>query len=100
MAVTAWRAGETRDTVEMGYVTALLANAHFTRAERTRLFRSWGGGIGMLPVGGRAVWGNATSAPDDPPRLRERGLSFGCASTLSADSNQMVLPAWTLSLLP
>lgn len=70
-------AGETRDTVEMGLVMSLLANAHFTRAERTRLFRTWGGGIGMLPMGGPAIWGNVTWAPDDSPQLRKRGTSYG-----------------------
>ena len=61
----------------MGFMANLMANFHFTRAERTKLFRSWGGGIGMLPTGGREVWGNVSWAPDDTPELRAAGKSFG-----------------------
>ena len=47
------------------------------RNERVRLFRTWGAGIGMLPSGGPAFWGNVTHAPDDTPEMQEQGVSYG-----------------------
>lgn len=31
----------------------------------------------MLPVGGTAVWGNASWAPDDTPDMRAAGRTYG-----------------------
>ena len=78
-SVPALLSGETRDTAELGAVAAFLSDNFVSRPQRTRLFRSWGGSLGMLPIGGAAVWGNASGAPDDGAAmaLHGAGASFG-----------------------
>lgn len=44
---------------------------------RAGMFRTWGSALQMLPIGGRAVWGNTTWAPDDTPFMQKAGLSYG-----------------------
>ena len=61
----------------MGQVTNMMAEFHFTRRQRLELLRTWGGGIGMLPVGGQRVWGNSSWAPDDTPELHQAGKTYG-----------------------
>ena len=63
----------------MGLVGDFLSDKFVPRDERVRLFRTWGSGLGMLPIGGTAAWGNATWAPDDTPKMVERNLTYGCA---------------------
>ena len=72
-------AGETRDTAELGLIGAYLSDNFVPRNQRVRLFRTWGSGIGMLPAGGTAAWGNATWAPDDTADMAARNLTYGCA---------------------
>ena len=43
-----------------------------------KLFRTWGSGLGMLPIGGPAVWGNSTWAPDDTEEMKENNQTYGC----------------------
>ena len=74
------RAGETRDTAELGLIGAYLSDNFVPRNQRVRLFRTWGSGIGMLPAGGTAAWGNATWAPDDTEDMIARNLTYGCAA--------------------
>ncbi len=68
-------AGESKDT------TATLAfwvtEMKLSKVARMQLFRSWGSSIGLLPIGGPAVWGNHTWAPEDTPDMLGNGLSFG-----------------------
>lgn len=52
-----------------------------------KLFRTWGSGIGMLPSGGTAAWGNATWAPDDTPEMIARNLTYGCANPSAGCAN-------------
>jgi hypothetical protein len=78
-ANAARRAGETRDTAELGLIGAYLSDNFVPRNQRVRLFRTWGSGIGMLPAGGTAAWGNASWAPDDTPQMAEHSLTYGCA---------------------
>lgn len=47
------------------------------RRARTALFRTWGSIVQMLPVGGAAVWGNSTWAPDDTAAMRTGRASAG-----------------------
>eukprot|EP00891_Asterochloris_glomerata_P002292 jgi/Astpho2/2292/e_gw1.00040.193.1_t len=64
-AVTAMLSGEMRDTAELGMLAGAMANHWIPRPTRANLFRTWGSLHGMLPVGGPAIWGNGTWAPDD-----------------------------------
>jgi hypothetical protein len=61
----------------MGQVTNMMAEFHFTRAQRLSLLKSWGGGMGMLPIGGARFWGTASWAPDDTQELRQAGKTYG-----------------------
>ena len=42
-----------------------------------KLFRTWGSGLGMLPIGGPAVWGNSTWAPDDTEEMKKNNQTYG-----------------------
>ncbi|CAO1623472.1 unnamed protein product [Jaminaea pallidilutea] len=64
-AMAALLSGEMRDTVEVPPAAAYLLEKFFSRRERARLFRTWGGSASMIIKGGKAVWGNQTWAPDD-----------------------------------
>ena len=70
-------AGETRDTAELPYVATMMTDAAIPRNERVRLFRTWGAGVGMLPVGGPDIWGNTTWAPDDTEDMRDTNATYG-----------------------
>ena len=80
LAVAALWTGETRDTAELGLIGAYLSDNFVPRNQRVKLFRTWGSGIGMLPSGGTAAWGNATWAPDDTPEMIARNITYGCLS--------------------
>lgn len=66
-----------RDTAELGPLARYVTENLVPRQARTRLFRTWGSLIGMLPVGGTRVWGNTTWAPDDTPEMREKNQTYG-----------------------
>lgn len=70
-------AGETRDTAELPYVATMMTDAAIPRNERVRLFRTWGAGVGMLPVGGPDIWGNTSWAPDDTEDMRHSNTTYG-----------------------
>ena len=55
--------GEMRDTVQP--LGAYILERFYSRLERAKLFRTWGGLASMVPRGGDAVWGDLNSAPDD-----------------------------------
>lgn len=69
--------GETRDTADMGMMSTFLGEKMVPSKRRARLFRTWGAGIGMLPVGGQAIWGNQSWAPDDTDEMHDKNLTFG-----------------------
>ena len=69
-----------RDTAQLGNLQAVMTERWMPRVTRSRLFRSWGSIIGMLPVGGPNIWGNGTWAPDDTPAMRARNESHGWVS--------------------
>ena len=61
----------------MGFMSQFLGNKLVPATRRAALFRTWGAGIGMLPVGGPAIWGNKSWAPDDTDEMREKNETFG-----------------------
>ncbi|KAH9917564.1 phospholipid:diacylglycerol acyltransferase [Fomitopsis serialis] len=64
-SMSAFLSGEMKDTVQVHPAGAYVLERFFSRRERQTLFRSWAGSASMWMKGGDAVWGNATSAPDD-----------------------------------
>lgn len=56
--------GEMKDTAELGGLSKFLG-FFFGPPARAALARSWPSVFTMLPFGGDAIWGTATSAPDD-----------------------------------
>ena len=75
--ILGWCPGETRDTAELGLIGAFLSDSLVPRNVRVKLFRTWGSGLGMLPIGGPAVWGNSTWAPDDTEEMKENNQTYG-----------------------
>lgn len=63
--------------VAVGGLGAYATDSVLPPRNRTSLFRSWGAMMSMLPVGGRAVWGDERGAPDDTRALREAGRTHG-----------------------
>lgn len=70
-AMTAILSGEMRDTVDLPVALSSLVERLFSRKERAKLFRNWGGASSMYLKGGNAVWGDLESAPDDLPGATE-----------------------------
>lgn len=50
--------GEMRDTAQMGKFESFLLDMLMNKKERLGLFRTWMGGLAMLPKGGSTIWGN------------------------------------------
>ena len=51
----------------------------------------------MLPIGGEAIWGNSTWAPDDTPELIEFNHTHGFVSAQYVNKcNVGLLLLWTL----
>ncbi|KAI8911916.1 Lecithin:cholesterol acyltransferase-domain-containing protein [Powellomyces hirtus] len=60
--------GEMRDTAQLNAAGTYMLERFFSRRQRARLFRSWGGMAGMFPYGGTTLWGDASrTAPDEDP---------------------------------
>ncbi|KAK4574166.1 phospholipid:diacylglycerol acyltransferase [Recurvomyces mirabilis] len=59
--------GEMRDTAQMSALAVYGLEKFLSRQERAEIFRHMPGISSMLPMGGEAVWGNHSWAPDDPP---------------------------------
>ena len=57
--------GEMRDTVQLNAFAVYGLEKFLARHERAEIFRAMPGISSMLPIGGDAVWGDLTSAPDD-----------------------------------
>ena len=66
--------GEMKDTAQLNAFAVYGLEKFLSRHERAEIFRAMPGISSMLPIGGDAVWGNATWAPDDLP---SQNVSFG-----------------------
>lgn len=65
--VSAVLSGEMKDTAQLNAFAVYGLDKFLSREERAELFRTLPGISSMLPMGGNAVWGNETWAPDDLP---------------------------------
>ncbi|KAI1371022.1 LACT-domain-containing protein [Hypoxylon crocopeplum] len=63
--VTAILSGEMRDTAQLNAFAVYGLEKFLNKDERAEIFRAMPGMSSMLPIGGDAVWGNLTWAPDD-----------------------------------
>jgi phospholipid:diacylglycerol acyltransferase len=66
--------GEMKDTAQLNAFAVYGLEKFLSREERAEIFRAMPGISSMLPIGGDAVWGNGTWAPDDLPG---QNVSFG-----------------------
>ncbi|KAF2720129.1 LACT-domain-containing protein [Polychaeton citri CBS 116435] len=64
--VPAILSGEMKDTAQLNAFAVYGLEKFLSRYERAEIFRAMPGISSMLPMGGDAVWGNETWAPDDP----------------------------------
>lgn len=76
--VPAVLSGEMRDTVQLNAFAVYGLEKFLARNERAEIFRAMPGISSMLPLGGNAVWGDLTSAPDD-----KEGQNFTFGSFLN-----------------
>ncbi|DAZ95098.1 TPA: hypothetical protein N0F65_001700 [Lagenidium giganteum] len=63
-AMSALLSGEMKDTAELGGLSKFL-EYFFAPSSRASLARSWASVSTLMPIGGEAIWGNETYAPDD-----------------------------------
>ncbi|KAI0414576.1 Lecithin:cholesterol acyltransferase-domain-containing protein [Xylaria grammica] len=82
--VTAVLSGEMRDTAQLNAFAVYGLERFLNREERAEIFRAMPGISSMLPIGGEAVWGNLTWAPDDKPG---QANSFGSFLNFRAGGN-------------
>ncbi|KAH6677157.1 lecithin,cholesterol acyltransferase /Acyl-ceramide synthase [Halenospora varia] len=66
--------GEMKDTAQLNAFAVYGLEKFLSREERAEIFRAMPGISSMLPMGGNAIWGNSTWAPDDLPG---QNVSFG-----------------------
>ncbi|KAJ4411827.1 phospholipid:diacylglycerol acyltransferase [Didymella pomorum] len=59
--------GEMKDTAQLNAFAVYGLERFLSRYERAEIFRAMPGLSSMLPLGGNAVWGDHTGAPDDAP---------------------------------
>lgn len=57
--------GEMRDTARLNTFAMYGLERFLSREDRAEIFRAMPGISSMLPIGGNAVWGDLSSAPDD-----------------------------------
>lgn len=74
--VTAILSGEMRDTAQLNTFAVYGLEKFLNKDERAEIFRAMPGMSSMLPIGGDAVWGNLTWAPDDQPGQNKSFGSF------------------------
>jgi phospholipid:diacylglycerol acyltransferase len=65
--VSAILSGEMRDTAQMNSFAVYGLEKFLSKAERAEIFRAMPGMSSMLPMGGNAIWGDLSGAPDDQP---------------------------------
>ncbi|KAF2835046.1 LACT-domain-containing protein [Patellaria atrata CBS 101060] len=68
--------GEMKDTAQLNAFAVYGLEKFLSRHERAEIFRAMPGISSMLPMGGEAVWGNLTWAPDDRPNQTHSYGSF------------------------
>lgn len=68
--------GEMKDTAQLNAFAVYGLEKFLSREERAEMFRAMPGISSMLPIGGDAVWGNLTWAPDDQPDQENSYGSF------------------------
>eukprot|EP01105_Mastigella_eilhardi_P015273 TRINITY_DN347_c0_g3_i10.p1 TRINITY_DN347_c0_g3~~TRINITY_DN347_c0_g3_i10.p1 ORF type:complete len:437 (+),score=95.63 TRINITY_DN347_c0_g3_i10:795-2105(+) len=95
-AVSACLSGEMRDTAHFGPLQGYLVDNFFSKAQRRRLFHSWGSIGSLLPVGGNGVWGDDKSAPDD---FAGADLNFTAGRTVRFDNGTWMTMDETMNLL-
>merc|ERR1712225_112006 len=66
--------GEMKDTAQLNAFAVYGLEKFLSREERAEIFRAMPGISSKLPIGGNAVWGNMTWAPDDAPG---QNISYG-----------------------
>ncbi|TID22114.1 Phospholipid:diacylglycerol acyltransferase [Venturia nashicola] len=66
--------GEMKDTAQLNAFAVYGLEKFLSRTERAEIFRAMPGVSSMLPIGGNAIWGNESWAPDDKP---EQVVSYG-----------------------
>ncbi|KAF3763707.1 LACT-domain-containing protein [Cryphonectria parasitica EP155] len=59
--------GEMKDTAQLNAFAVYGLEKFLSKEERADIFRAMPGISSMLPIGGDAVWGNLSWAPDDQP---------------------------------
>jgi phospholipid:diacylglycerol acyltransferase len=74
--ITAVLSGEMRDTAQLNAFAVYGLERFLSKEERAEIFRAMPGISSMLPMGGSAVWGNLTWAPDDQPGQNQSFGSF------------------------
>ncbi|KAI2622665.1 LACT-domain-containing protein [Hypomontagnella submonticulosa] len=82
--ITAMLSGEMRDTAQLNSFAVYGLEKFLSKDERAEIFRAMPGMSAMLPIGGDAVWGNLTWAPDDQPGQKH---SFGSFLNFRREAN-------------
>jgi phospholipid:diacylglycerol acyltransferase len=76
--------GEMKDTAQLNAFAVYGLEKFLSRHERAEIFRAMPGISSMLPLGGNAVWGDHTGAPDDLPG---QNISYGNFMRFARESN-------------
>jgi phospholipid:diacylglycerol acyltransferase len=74
--------GEMKDTAQLNAFALYGLEKFLSRHERSEIFRAMPGISSMLPMGGEAIWGNLSWAPDDRP---DQKMSFGKMISFTED---------------
>ncbi|KAF2152760.1 Phospholipid:diacylglycerol acyltransferase [Myriangium duriaei CBS 260.36] len=85
--------GEMKDTAQLNAFAVYGLEKFLSRAERAEIFRAMPGLSSMLPMGGNAVWGDASGAPDDQPgqeRSFGRFIDFRARNETNGHANMTV----------
>ncbi|KAJ3509718.1 hypothetical protein NM208_g15635 [Fusarium decemcellulare] len=82
--LTAVLSGEMRDTAQLNPFAIYGLEKFLSKEERAEIFRGMPGISSMLPIGGDAIWGNLTWAPDDLPG---QNFSYGSLLNFRAGAN-------------
>ena len=95
--VPAVLSGEMKDTAQLNAFAVYGLEKFLSRHERAEIFRAMPGISSMLPIGGNAIWGDASSAPDDLP---ESNHTFGQFITFRDPSSSYAANLTTDETLP
>ncbi|RKF57511.1 Phospholipid:diacylglycerol acyltransferase [Golovinomyces cichoracearum] len=68
--------GEMKDTAQLNSFAVYGLEKFLSKAERAEIFRAMPGISSMLPMGGNAIWGNSTWAPDEPDQIFKYGQAL------------------------